>query len=174
MAQRLMVARAVFHRPAVLFLDEPTAGLDPQGRLALWGLLEGLNAEGQTIMLTTHYMEEADKLCGRVAIMDHGRILALDTPAALKRSVGADTVVTIKAAGDPSRLARELEARLEGVTRTRNVPDGVELQLHGMDRLVPRVVEAAEDGGFAVADISVSEPSLETVFIGLTGKELRD
>jgi ABC-2 type transport system ATP-binding protein len=93
MAQRLMVARAIFHRPAVLFLDEPTAGLDPQGRLALWDLLEGLNAEGQTIMLTTHYMEEADKLCDRVAIMDHGKILALDTPADLKRSVGADTRV---------------------------------------------------------------------------------
>ena len=97
MAQRLMVARAIFHRPAVLFLDEPTAGLDPQGRLALWELLEGLNAEGQTIMLTTHYMEEADKLCDRVAIMDHGKILALDTPADLKRSVGADTIVTVKA-----------------------------------------------------------------------------
>ena len=73
MAQRLMVARAIFHRPAVLFLDEPTAGLDPQGRLALWELLRSLNAEGQTIMLTTHYMEEADNLCNRVAIMDHGR-----------------------------------------------------------------------------------------------------
>src|SRR5580704_237566 len=105
MAQRLMVARAIFHRPAVLFLDEPTAGLDPQGRLALWELLGGLNAEGQTIMLTTHYMEEADKLCNRVAIMDHGKILALDTPAALKRSVGADTIVTVKAAGDPQQLA---------------------------------------------------------------------
>ena len=81
MAQRLMVARAIFHRPAVLFLDEPTAGLDPQGRLALWELLGGLNADGQTIMLTTHYMEEADKLCDRVAIMDHGKILALDTPS---------------------------------------------------------------------------------------------
>ena len=91
MAQRLMVARAIFHRPAVLFLDEPTAGLDPQGRLALWDLLGGLNAEGQTILLTTHYMEEADKLCDRLAIMDHGKILALDTPTELKRSVGADT-----------------------------------------------------------------------------------
>src|SRR5271165_7134622 len=84
MAQRLMVARAIFHRPAVLFLDEPTAGLDPQGRLALWEILGELNREGQTILLTTHYMEEADALCDRVAIMDHGRILALDTPADLK------------------------------------------------------------------------------------------
>ena len=83
MAQRLMVARAIFHRPSVLFLDEPTAGLDPQSRLALWDLLGELHDDGQTILLTTHYMEEADRLCQRVAIMDHGRILALDTPAAL-------------------------------------------------------------------------------------------
>ncbi len=174
MAQRLMVARAIFHRPAVLFLDEPTAGLDPQGRLALWELLEGLNAEGQTIMLTTHYMEEADKLCARVAIMDHGRILALDTPAELKRSVGADTIVTVKAAGDADQLAKVFMERLEGLTRTRTLPDGVELQIRGADRLVPRVVEAAEAGGFSLADLSVAEPTLETVFIGLTGKDLRD
>ena len=174
MAQRLMVARAIFHRPAVLFLDEPTAGLDPQGRLALWDLLEGLNADGQTIMLTTHYMEEADKLCDRVAIMDHGKILALGTPTDLKRSVGADTVVTVKAAGDPDQLAEVFKARLEGLTKTRSLPDGVELQIRGADRLVPRVVEAAEAGGFSLADLSVAEPTLETVFIGLTGKELRD
>ena len=174
MAQRLMVARAIFHRPAVLFLDEPTAGLDPQGRLALWDLLEGLNADGQTIMLTTHYMEEADKLCDRLAIMDHGKILALGTPTDLKRSVGADTVVTVKAAGDPDELAEVFKARLEGLTKTRSLPDGVELQISGGDRLVPRVVEAAEAGGFSLADLSVAEPTLETVFIGLTGKELRD
>lgn len=174
MAQRLMVARAIFHRPAVLFLDEPTAGLDPQGRLALWELLEGLNADGQTILLTTHYMEEADKLCDRVAIMDHGKILALDTPAELKRSVGADTIVTVKAAGDTEQLAQAFDARLEGLTRTRLIPDGVELQIRGSGRLVPRIVEAAEAAGFSLADLSVAEPTLETVFIGLTGKDLRD
>jgi ABC-2 type transport system ATP-binding protein len=174
MAQRLMVARAIFHRPAVLFLDEPTAGLDPQGRLALWDLLGGLNAEGQTIMLTTHYMEEADKLCDRVAIMDHGKILALDTPGELKRSVGADTIVTVKASGDVEQLANAFKAELEGVTRTRSLSDGVELQIRGSDRLVPRVVQAAESAGFSLADLSVTEPTLETVFIGLTGKELRD
>src|ERR1700680_1396216 len=95
MAQRLMVARSIFHRPAVLFMDEPTAGLDPQSRLALWEILRGRNDEGQTILLTTHYMEEADQLCNRVAIMDHGKILALDTPKALKQSVGADTLATV-------------------------------------------------------------------------------
>ena len=174
MAQRLMVARAIFHRPAVLFLDEPTAGLDPQGRLALWDLLRDLNSQGQTIMLTTHYMEEADKLCDRVAIMDHGRILALDTPSELKRSVGADTIVTVKSDADPEALAGAFNRRLEGVTRTRTVPGGVELHVKGADRLVPRVVEAAEAEGFALADLSVAEPTLETVFIGLTGKDLRD
>jgi ABC-2 type transport system ATP-binding protein len=174
MAQRLMVARAIFHRPAVLFLDEPTAGLDPQSRLALWEILGELNREGQTILLTTHYMEEADQLCERVAIMDHGKILALDTPAALKRSVGAEQIVTVKADGDGDVLAARLASEIEGVTRTRTVGGGVELHVQGAQRLVPRVVNAAESGGFEVADLSVSEPSLETVFINLTGKELRD
>jgi ABC-2 type transport system ATP-binding protein len=174
MAQRLMVARAIFHRPSVLFLDEPTAGLDPQSRLALWDLLGELHRAGQTILLTTHYMEEADRLCDRVAIMDHGKILALDTPAALKQSIDADTVVTVKATGDIGRLAETLAADVDGVTRTRIVDGGVQLHVQGSDRLIPRVVTAAERGGFDLADLSVAEPSLETVFINLTGKELRD
>jgi ABC-2 type transport system ATP-binding protein len=174
MAQRLMMARAIFHRPAVLFLDEPTAGLDPQSRLALWEILGELNRAGQTILLTTHYMEEAEELCDRVAIMDHGKILALDTPSALKQSVGADTIVTVKADGDTQALAERLVEQLDGVTRTRLVDGGVELHVKGAERLVPRIVNAAESGGFDLADLSVSEPSLETVFITLTGKELRD
>jgi ABC-2 type transport system ATP-binding protein len=174
MAQRLMVARAIFHRPAVLFLDEPTAGLDPQSRLALWDTLRTLNAEGQTILLTTHYMEEADQLCGRVAIMDRGRILALDTPAALKQQVDADTIVTLVAGGDREELARALTQRIDGVTRTRTTDTGVELHVTGQDRLLPRVVSAAEEAGFPVLDLSVTEPTLETVFINLTGKELRE
>jgi ABC-2 type transport system ATP-binding protein len=174
MAQRLMVARAIFHRPSVLFLDEPTAGLDPQSRLALWDLLGELHRDGQTILLTTHYMEEADRLCERVAIMDHGKILALDTPAALKQGIGADTVVTVKATGDTGQLAELLAREVEGVTRSRRLEGGVELHVQGGDRLVPRIVTAAEHGGFDLVDLSVSEPSLETVFINLTGKELRD
>jgi ABC-2 type transport system ATP-binding protein len=174
MAQRLMVARAIFHRPSVLFLDEPTAGLDPQSRLALWDLLGELHRDGQTIMLTTHYMEEADRLCDRVAIMDHGKILALGTPAELKRSIGADTVVTVKATGNTGQLADLLASDVAGVTRTRLLDGGVELHVQGGDHLVPRVVTAAERGGFDLVDLSVSEPSLETVFINLTGKELRD
>ena len=108
MAQRLMVARAIFHRPAVLFLDEPTAGLDPQSRLSLWELLRELNAQGQTVLLTTHYMEEAEQLCDRVAIMDHGKIIALDTPSRLRQSIGVETIVTVKTTGDHEALAQAL------------------------------------------------------------------
>jgi ABC-2 type transport system ATP-binding protein len=174
MAQRLMVARAIFHRPAVLFLDEPTAGLDPQSRLALWEILRTLHAGGQTIMLTTHYMEEADQLCDRVAIMDHGRILALGTPAHLKATLEADTIVTVRAAGVDEEKAQALAAAVGGVTHVRTADGGVELHVTGADRLVPRVVSAAEAQGLEVADLSVAAPTLETVFINLTGKELRD
>jgi ABC-2 type transport system ATP-binding protein len=174
MAQRLMVARAIFHRPSVLFLDEPTAGLDPQSRLALWDLLGELHRDGQTILLTTHYMEEADQLCDRVAIMDHGRVLALDTPAALKRSIGADTIVTVRTTGDPERLGELLTSDVTEVARTRATGDRLELHIQGGDRLVPRIVLAAERGGFDLLDVSIAEPSLETVFINLTGRELRE
>jgi len=174
MAQRLMVARSIFHRPAVLFLDEPTAGLDPQSRLALWQILQELNAAGQTILLTTHYMEEADQLCGRVAIMDHGRLLALDTPENLKKSTGVDTVVTVTATGDLDHLAAVLLERVAGATGTRRLEKGVQLQVAGGEQLLTRVIAEAEASGAVVQDLSVAEPSLETVFINLTGKELRD
>jgi ABC-2 type transport system ATP-binding protein len=174
MAQRLMVARAIMHRPAILFLDEPTAGLDPQSRLALYEIITELNAEGQTVLLTTHYMEEADQLCHRVAIIDHGRILALDTPEGLKRSVGADTMVTVVADGDLTVLAGELERQLEDVARARVVDGAVLLTVAGATGVLPRVVDAAERAGFTPTDLKLSEPTLETVFITLTGKELRD
>src|SRR3989442_4742796 len=116
MAQRLMVARSILHRPQILFLDEPTAGLDPQSRIALWEILGELHAAGQTILLTTHYMEEADQLSDRVAIMDRGHLLALDTPAGLKNSVEADTIVRVSADGDIAALARHFE-RFPGATR---------------------------------------------------------
>jgi ABC-2 type transport system ATP-binding protein len=174
MAQRLMVARAIFHRPAVLFLDEPTAGLDPQSRLALWEILGELHDQGQTILLTTHYMEEADELCDRVAIIDHGRVLALDSPAALKQSVGADTIVTIKARGDTEALAAGLERELEQVTRTRPIEAGLEVHVRQADRIVPRVVAVGEQVGIELLDLSVAAPTLEDVFINLTGKDLRE
>jgi ABC-2 type transport system ATP-binding protein len=175
MAQRLMVARAILHRPAVLFMDEPTAGLDPQSRLALWEILGDLNHQGQTILLTTHYMEEADQLCDRVAIMDHGKILALDTPATLKQSIDADTIVTVRTPGDARALADLLEGNVEGAVRTRLVDGGVELYVRNPGQgLLPRVVNVAEDAGIVVSDLSISEPTLETVFIALTGNALRD
>jgi len=174
MAQRLMVARSILHRPAVLFMDEPTAGLDPQSRLALWAILEQLNAEGQTILLTTHFMQEADQLCDRVAIMDHGAILALDTPEGLKRSTGVDTIISLAATGDLAALSSALLAQVPGARHVRTVGHGVELHVAGGEHLLTRVISAAEGSGALIQDLSIAEPSLETVFINLTGKELRD
>jgi len=173
MAQRLLFARAVAHRPDVLFLDEPTSGLDPQSRLALWEILGQIHREGQTIVLTTHFMEEADKLCQRVAIMDHGRILALDTPAGLKRTVGGDAIVRVQAGEQPERLGAHLRD-LEGVTGTAVLGGTVQLTVRGSAGVLPRVIQAAEAGGFPVHDVSLDEPTLETVFINLTGKDLRE
>jgi len=175
MAQRLMVARAILHRPAILFLDGPTAGLDPQSRLALWEVVRELHDQGQTILLTTHYMEEADQLCERIAIMDKGRILALDDAAGLEASVGADTIVTVSAEGELDRLAAHLADRVPGATEASHRGDGtIQLGVAGAQGVLPAVLAAAEQAGFEVTDLSVTEPTLETVFIKLTGKELRD
>jgi ABC-2 type transport system ATP-binding protein len=174
MAQRLMVARSILHQPTILFLDEPTAGLDPQSRLALWEILGELHEAGETILLTTHYMEEADQLCDRVAIMDHGRILALDTPAGLKRTVGADTIVTVHSEGDLEGLERLLARDVPAVTHTQARDGHIELHLRGSDGVLPEVVNVAEKGGYKVTDLSIAEPTLETVFITLTGKDLRE
>jgi ABC-2 type transport system ATP-binding protein len=174
MAQRLMVARAIFHNPAVLFMDEPTAGLDPQSRLSLWDLLTELNNAGQTVMLTTHYMEEADQLCDRVAIMDHGKILALDTPANLKKSTGADTIVTIKVAANAEALAEVLKRDIDAIVATRVQENSLFVDMRSTDRLVPRLVASAESANVEILDLAIAEPTLETVFINLTGKELRE
>ena len=174
MAQRLMVARSIFHRPRTLFLDEPTSGLDPQSRIALWEIIGQIHREGQTIVLTTHYMEEADHLCQRVAIMDHGKLLALDTPEALKRTVGGDSVIRIKAGDAPDRLAAHLRDS-DGVTSATVVGETVILTAKGAGGgLLPRMIGTAEAGGFTVHDVSIDEPTLETVFINLTGKDLRE
>jgi ABC-2 type transport system ATP-binding protein len=173
MKRRLDLALALVHRPRILFLDEPTAGLDPQSRLALWDILGELHDAGETILLTTHYMEEADQLCDRVAVMDRGRILALDTPAELKRTVGADTIIKVSAEGDLDALARHLEG-LEGATRVQVVDRVVRVHLRGSQGVLPRVVSRTEAGGFTITDLSVTEPTLEAVFINLTGKDLRE
>ena len=174
MAQRLMVARAIMHRPAILFLDEPTAGLDPQSRIALWDILGELHGDGQTILLTTHYMEEADELCDRLAIIDRGRLLALDTPAALKESVGIDAMVTVTADGDLDQLARVLRDEIPNATTVEHADDVVRMGVRQIRGVLPKVVDVAERHGFSVSDLSSTEPTLETVFINLTGKDLRE
>jgi ABC-2 type transport system ATP-binding protein len=173
MQQRLMVARAVMHKPQVLFLDEPTAGLDPQSRLALWEVIGELHGTGQTILLTTHYMEEADQLCNRVAIMDHGRFLALDTPAALKASIGADSEIRLQTDGDPQGLASALE-HIDGVRRVQVTDGAVHLYMRGVRGALARVITEADDKGFTVHDVGITEPTLESVFISLTGRDLRE
>jgi ABC-2 type transport system ATP-binding protein len=174
MAKRLMVARALMHHPPVLFLDEPTAGLDPQSRIALWEILRDLHTKGQTILVTTHYMEEADSLCDRLAIMDHGRVLVIDKPQTLKESVSADSVVTVSASGDLDAFAVILQERVQGVTRSQRVDNTVQLHVKGTNGILPKVFAAAEQAGFNVTDLSVNKPTLETVFINLTGKDLRE
>ena len=175
MAQRLMVARAVMHRPSILFLDEPTAGLDPQSRIALWEILSELHGEGQTILLTTHYMEEADQLCHRLAIIDHGRMLALDTPERLKASVGADTIVTISTdTEDREAFATRLRSSIPGATGASAIGSGVRLEVQGSHGVLPAVIAVADEAGVAISDLRLDEPSLETVFIKLTGKDLRE
>jgi ABC-2 type transport system ATP-binding protein len=174
MAQRLMVARAIMHRPSTLFLDEPTAGLDPQSRIALWDILGELHAAGQTILLTTHYMEEADQLCDRLAIIDHGKLLAIDTPENLKRSVGVDAMITVTAAGDLDQLADALGRDIEAATRVEHAEGVVRVWVKQTHGVLPAIIDAAETHGFTVTDLSATEPTLETVFINLTGKDLRE
>ena len=171
LAQRLQIARAIAHRPKVLFLDEPSAGLDPQSRIAMWDAVRGLRAQGITVVLTTHYMEEADELCDRVAIIDHGRILVGGTPAELKASVGAEKVIDLKVAGDAEGLAVRLRS-LPEVTSVEVREGGVRVFARAADGLVQTVLAAAS--GTHVLDVSTAETSLETVFIKLTGRELRE
>jgi len=174
MAQRLMVARAVMHNPSILFLDEPTAGLDPQSRIALWEILTELHGDGQTILLTTHYMEEADQLCDRLAIVDHGQMLALGTPTELKDATGIDTQVLVTVASGAEQVAPMLANEIEGATEA-NVVDGrIVLGVKGANGILPQVVLLAEKHGFEVTDLSATEPTLETAFIKLTGKDLRE
>jgi ABC-2 type transport system ATP-binding protein len=171
MAQRLQVARAISHGPRVLFLDEPTAGLDPQSRLALWKMVRELRKEGTTILLTTHNMAEADALCDRVAIIDHGRILVCDTPRQLKRSASAKTVIELRIDGRREPLIHALGS-LPGIESIKQTAEGARLVAASRDGMLQRVVEAAHAS--SLRDISVSEPTLETVFIELTGRGLRE
>ncbi|OLC48670.1 MAG: hypothetical protein AUH43_08890 [Acidobacteria bacterium 13_1_40CM_65_14] len=172
--QRLSIARAMMHDPDVLFLDEPSAGLDPQTRLLLSDLVRDYNARGKTILLTTHNMEEADTLCHRVAIVDHGKIIALGSPQELKRSVPGGFLVRLHVASTPAGMVDALK-QLAGVTEVRAPSDGqIDVYSDHGGPLVPALVSAASDAGATIRDLHISEPSLENLFLHHTGRSLRE
>jgi len=171
--QRLMIARALIHEPGILFLDEPTTGLDPQARLELWDVLRELHRQGRTIVITTHYMEEADQLCERVGIVDRGRLLAVDSPAALKARAPGGTLVEVSIEGDAGgllaglpELAGVIQLQVDehaGVVRVRTDRPG---------EAVAALLRAVEQSSSQVRDIRLVPPSLESLFIAMTGRGL--
>lgn len=173
LAQRVQIARAIAHKPTVLFLDEPSAGLDPQSRIAMWAAVQGLRKDGITVVLTTHYMEEADELSDRVAVVDHGKLLALGTPQELKATYGAQTVINLKLRHleGGEGVVRELRY-LEGVQNAELTSEGLRVFAGNVDGLLPAILQTSSPLG--LRDISITEPSLETVFIHLTGRDLRE
>ena len=173
MAQRLQIARAVAHRPSLLLLDEPTAGLDPQSRIALWELVEQLRTEGMTVLLSTHYMEEADALCDRVAIVDHGRILVVDTPQALKRDLGDGVVIDVGLGAPASAEVQGAVRAVSGVVLVEESSDGLRIGAASASGTVGRVVAAIVPHA-PLRDLRVHETTLENVFIALTGRDLRE
>jgi ABC-2 type transport system ATP-binding protein len=173
LAQRVQIARAIAHRPKVLFLDEPSAGLDPQSRIAMWDAVSRLREEGITVVLTTHYMQEADALCDRVAIIDHGRILVEDTPAALKGSVGAQKVYSLELSNHAGAAPlAELLQKMQGVRGVESTPNEILIFADNADGQLPEIVRASNPYG--LRDLTITETSLETVFIRLTGRDLRE
>ncbi len=172
MKKRLNLAIALVNDPRVLLLDEPTTGLDPRARKEVWRYIEGLKAEGRTILLATHYMEEADRLSDRVAIMDLGRVVALDTPEALKKSLGELSVVEVKVAEVTEGLKAALMPLSEG-GKLITGEDYVRLYTRDPDALLPEAVKAALEAGAKLEAIHITEPTLEDVFLKLTGRRLR-
>ena len=175
-AKRLLIARALVHRPDVLFLDEPTAGLDPQTRANLWDILRVLHAEGQTILLTTHYMEEAEALCEQVAVVDHGEVLASGTVNELKHSTGAETVITVRyeeAVPDGVTEKAGLAER-SGVSKVETDGDYIRVFTREPEGVLGELVTVGSAAGLTVRDATQLKPSLETVFLTLTGREYRE
>jgi ABC-2 type transport system ATP-binding protein len=172
LAQRVQIARAISHRPKVLFLDEPSAGLDPQSRIAMWEAVRRLREEGITVVLTTHYMEEADELCDRVAIIDHGKILVENTPSALKGSVGAQKVYALDLTNHNADALTAHLNQLQGVRGVESTPTGIRIFADNTDGLLPEIVRASNPYG--LRDLTMTETTLETVFIRLTGRDLRE
>jgi ABC-2 type transport system ATP-binding protein len=169
--QRLMIARALIHEPRVLFLDEPTVGLDPQARLGLWQILREVHAQGRTIVMTTHYMEEASKLCDRVAIIDRGKLLALDTPAKLEAQAPGETVVEVTFDDDATPVVEGASA-IAGVARAEAKGSVLRVFSERAGEVIPQLIAAADATGRVVRDIHLERPSLETLFISLTGRKL--
>jgi ABC-2 type transport system ATP-binding protein len=169
--QRLMIARALIHEPEILFLDEPTVGLDPQARLALWEILRALHSEGRTIVMTTHYMEEAEQLCERVAIVDHGRLLACDSPAELRGRAPGGTLIEISLDGAAAPIAGAARA-VAGVLSV-EARDATLAVYHprGGEAVAP-LIGAVQATGRQVTNIRLAAPSLETLFISMTGRKL--
>lgn len=172
-AKRVMIGRALVHRPEILFLDEPTAGIDPQTRVNLWDALRALHADGQTIILTTHHMEEAEELCQRIAIVDHGAVLACDTFRGLQNSIGADTVVTVTYEGDAA-VAAQRARDLPGVTSAEAADGQLRVFTRDADGMLGRLMDSTARDGLSVRDASVLRPGLENVFLSLTGREYRE
>jgi len=173
--QRLAVACALVSKPELLFLDEPTTGLDPQSRRQLWDVIARFRAAGNTVLLTTHYMEEAERLCDRVAIMDHGAMIALGSPRELIGSLGAEHVVEYTIAGDgaPEALDGELRA-LAGVRVVRTSGGVVSLTVAELHRTLPALMGLFERRGVALASLTTHHATLEDVFVSLTGRHIRD
>jgi ABC-2 type transport system ATP-binding protein len=171
MAQRLIIARALMHDPRVLFLDEPTTGLDPQSRLFLWDQMEALKARGVTLLLTTHDMAEADRLCDRIAIVDHGKVIASDTPRGLRRVLpdAEGLELRLAATSDPSSALTTF-----GSATAEPAGDGEwKVRLYGADIAPSEAIAAAESAGARLLDLTRIEGTLEDVFVHLTGRDLR-
>jgi ABC-2 type transport system ATP-binding protein len=174
MMQRLSIARAMMHDPEVLFLDEPSAGLDPQTRLLLWDIIREYNRSGKTILLTTHNMEEADALCQRLAIIDHGRVIALGTPQELKASVPGGYLLRLRFGHHSAELLERLQA-FAGVREVRATDQaGADVYADRGGSLVPEIANLALAGGVELCDVHISEPSLENLFLHHTGRSLRE
>ena len=174
MMQRLSIARAMMHDPQVLFLDEPSAGLDPQTRLLLWEIIREYNQSGKTILLTTHNMEEADALCQRLAIIDHGRKIALGTPRELKASVPGGYLLRLRFGHHSPELLQRLQG-LAGVTEVRgNNDSSADVYADRGGSLVPEIANLTSGAGVELCDVHISEPSLENLFLHHTGRSLRE
>jgi ABC-2 type transport system ATP-binding protein len=174
MMQRLSIARAMMHDPEVLFLDEPSAGLDPQTRLLLWEIIRDYNKAGKTIVLTTHYMDEADTLCDRLAIIDHGKIIAQGTPKELKASIPGGYLLRLRFNQAPEALMAALR-QLPTVTEVRAAENAaVDVYAGSGGQLIGPIVTTAQAVDVELLDVHISEPSLETLFLHHTGRSLRD